>query len=125
MESRQRRQRSPAPPAETDGVSQFCLRHSDVISITFVGCLCRVLVRPHPVRAVHRSRVYFVLFIWFLVNVIGYGLSLIITRYVFHITMKIVHIGIKQVTNDVLGFQIWVGYEMEILVAIAFFFEFE
>ena len=58
-------------------------------------------------------------------NVIAYGISLIITRYVFRITMKIVHIGIKQVTNDVLGFEIWVGNEMEILVAIAFFFEFE
>ena len=57
-------------------------------------------------------------------NVIAHGISLIITRYVFHITMKIVHIGIKQVTNDVLGFEIWVGNEMEILVAIAFFFEF-
>ena len=43
----------------------------------------------------------------------------------FRITIKIVHIGIKQVTNDVLGFEIWVGNEMEILVAIAFFFEFE
>ena len=75
---------SPAPPAETDGVSQFCLRHSDVISTTCVGCLCRVFVRPHPVRTVHRphrSRVYCVVSIWFLVNVIAYDIALIITTY--------------------------------------------